>query len=302
MDRDKLVGVAAMLFSVVVWGISFVSTKIVLAAFGPMMLAFIRFAVGVVVLALLLRLQRKSLSVRRGQGALLIAGGVIGVTLYFYFENTGLLHLPASDASLIVASIPIVSLLVEAVVFRRGMGVREVVGALLSFAGVYLIVREGLRLTGRPVGYLLMAGAAASWVAYGFLSRPVLEANDRLVVVFWHFVAGTAAFLPFLPGEAQNLEAVHLGVIGHLLFLGVGCSALAYWTYQVALHRLGVAVANVFINLIPFVTVLTAMVVLGEALSPLKWVGGAVVIVSVSIALLPAKPKKGRLPGEAGPV
>ena len=112
----------------------------------------------------------------------------------------------------------------------------------------------------------------ASWVAYGFLSRPVLERNDRLVVVFWHFVAGTLAFLPFLPTEAQHVELLDGLILVHVVFLGVGCSALAYWTYQVAIHRLGVAVANVFINLIPFITVLAALVVLGEALSPLKWV------------------------------
>lgn len=297
MERDKLIGVAAMLFSVVVWGISFVSTKIALAAFGPMMLAFIRFAMGVGVLALLLRLQGKNFRVTQREVPLLIAGGVIGVTLYFYFENNGLVHLPASDASLIVASIPIVSLLAEVVVFHRRMEVREGIGALLSFAGVYLIVREGLRLTGRPAGYLLMAGAAASWVAYGFLSRPVLERNDRLVVVFWHFVAGTLAFLPFLPAEAQHVELLDGLILVHVVFLGVGCSALAYWTYQVAIHRLGVAVANVFINLIPFITVLAALVVLGEALSPLKWVGGAVVVAGVSLALMPGR-KKGA--GSAG--
>lgn len=285
MYNKRLLGVFAIVFAVLVWGVSFVSTKIVLEYMGPMYLAFFRFAVGLVVLFPFLLFKRFSLRVSRGDMLLLALGGISGVTLYFLFENNGLVFMPASDASLIVASIPAVSALVEALVYKRRLKGYELAGILLSMLGVYFVVREGLRLTGNPAGYVLMAFAAISWVVYSFLSRPFAERLNGLVLVFWHFVWGTVAFVPFLFFEDLPCVSFSFSFWFNFLFLSVGCSALAYIAYQYALFSLGVTASSVFINLIPFVTAVTAVLFIGELFTFLKLLGGVLIVAGLYLAV-----------------
>ncbi|MEM5947109.1 DMT family transporter [Spirochaetia bacterium 38H-sp] len=278
MDKRRLGGLFAIVFAVVLWGVSFVSTKIVLSYMGPLFLAFLRFAVGLVVIFPFLLLKRLSIRVSSKDMLFLAMGGITGVTLYFYFENTGLVYMPASDASLIVAFIPVISAIIESLVYKKKLYPSDNAGIILSMWGVYFVVREGLRLTSSPIGYVLMVLAALSWIAYSFLSRPFSGKINGLVMVFWHFFWGTLAFLPFLHFEPLKIMNFSFSFWFNFLFLSVGCSALAYIAYQHALSVLGVTVSNVFINLIPFITVLTAVIFLEESFTVMKAIGGVLII------------------------
>jgi len=77
----------------------------------------------------------------------------------------------------------------------------------------------------------------------------------------------------------------------HLIFLGICCSALGYWFYVQALEGLGVSGCAIFINLIPVVTVICGFFVLGDRLSPLQWLGAALVISGVYLAMWEKKSK-----------
>src|SRR5208283_5609618 len=97
----------------------------------------------------------------------------MGVTVYFLFENNGIALLTASESSLVIATIPVLTMLVERIVFGTRLKPLSYAGALVSFAGVALIV--GPRLAAGPsigarasalAGFLYMGGAAAAWVIY----------------------------------------------------------------------------------------------------------------------------------------
>lgn len=268
----------------VVWGLTFLSTKVVVAELSPMMLALLRFIVATMFMPPIAWLSRTSLKIRWRDVPLLAASGFIGITLYFFFENNGILRLSASESSIIVGTIPVLTLVVDMVFYRRRLSWPVVAGILLSFLGVTLIVARSEAAKASPGGYLYMVGAAATWVIYTFMTKPLGGRYPLLAITFWQIFFGMLGCVPFAAVEGFRLGRVTVSLVLNVLFLGVLASALGYWLYVLVLDRLGASRSSVFINLIPVVSIVAAFFILGERLAPLQLAGGAVAIAGVYLA------------------
>jgi len=306
--------VTALIVCVFFWGFSFVSTKIALEFFPPMTLAAIRFALALVFLFFLVRKYAPKEKAQKGDILLLVGAGLAGVTLYFAFENRGILLIPASEASIITAAIPVLTLIAvrveEKIVSLRRRGAANEndinisrknyiiyklivpgAGALISLSGVALVAGVSFAFSGRVSGYLFMVGACFSWICYCLLTRPLFARHSRIFIVFWQTLIGFLGFLPFAFFEASWIMP-NLYVWGHILFLGICCSALGYWFYSQGLQVLGAGTASLFLNFVPVISVVGGYFVLGERLSPLQLFGAVLVLAGVYLAM--------SLPGRKG--
>jgi drug/metabolite transporter (DMT)-like permease len=124
----------------VIWGLTFLSIKVALREFGPMSLPLFRFTIASLLLALIMVLTKTSFRIAWRDIPLLVMSSIFGVTLYYYFENNGIMRLTASESSLIVGAIPVVTLLGEIIVFKLRPRRSVIVGIVISFVGVALIV------------------------------------------------------------------------------------------------------------------------------------------------------------------
>jgi drug/metabolite transporter (DMT)-like permease len=162
-------------------------------------------------------------------------------------------------------------------------------GALVSLAGVAMVAGVSFTLSGTARGYFFMAGACVSWVSYCFLTRPLFARRSRIYIVFWQSFIGFIGFLPFTFFEIfrgnQTLQIPPFHVWGHVIFLGICCSALGYWFYAVALQELGVGTSSLFINFVPVVSAIGGFFILGERLQPLQWLGAVLVLAGVYLAM-----------------
>ncbi len=280
-----------------IWGLSFLSTKVLIGVVPPYTLGLLRFIVACAFLPLIALLARQSLRVAGRDLPRLAAGGIIGVTLYFLCENNGLKLLSASESSLIVGVIPVVTMLAERVFLKTKVGLRSYIGAFLSFVGVGFIAAQSPEASSSPLGFIYMGGAALSWVAYSFVTRPLSGRYGQVTTTFWQSLFGLVGFIPFAALEwadfAPRASSIWtLPLILNLLFLGIFCSAIGYWLYVASLDILGAGAANSFINLIPVVSVLAAYVLLGERLSGLQWLGAAAAVIGVYLATTQGQKKK----------
>jgi Permeases of the drug/metabolite transporter (DMT) superfamily len=288
---------------VLVWGFSFISIKESLPVFPPMTLGAVRFAIAIVVLFLMYRFSPE------WQGAnktlkqdlpLLIGSGLSGVTFYFFFENNGVMRVTASEASIITAAIPVLTMIADwfaaRISFRvshnnaPSLGWQSWLGAFISIAGVALVAGVSFSLSGSISGYVYMGGASLCWVGYSLLTRPLFDRKrSRLYIVFWQNFFGFLGLLPFAMLEYKNWGNPTLPVMLHVIFLALGCSALGYWLYARAMETLGVSTTSVFINLIPVVTVIAGFIVLHERLTLLQGAGAALVLSGVYLTILPRR-------------
>jgi len=304
--------VAAVIACVLFWGFSFISIKIAVAVFPPMTLGALRFALAVIILFFIKRKIAPEEKLEKKDIPLLAGAGITGVTLYFFFENNGVALTSASEASIFIGAIPVITMISEAAWEKFYLGRKKEmkkdeleinekkqvrksplrflpgIGALISLAGVALVAGVSFAISGTVLGYAYMSGTCISWVVYCLLTRPLFVSHTRIFIVFWQSLAGFIGFLPFTFFEA-SWQMPGLDVWGHLLFLGLFCSALGYWFYAMALEDLGVSRATIFINFIPVVSAIGAFFVLGERLKPLQWVGAALVLAGVYLTMLAPK-------------
>lgn len=281
--QSSLVPLAGVAVAVI-WGLTFLSTKVAVVELKPMTLALMRFVIATLLLPPIVWLSRTSLAIRWKDVPLIVASGFMGITLYFFFENNGILRLSASESSIIIGTIPVLTLLVDVVVYRRKIRSSVMAGILLSFVGVALIVVRSEAAKASPGGYLFMIGAAISWVIYTFITKPLGDKYSLLSITFWQIFFGMIGCIPFALFEGQSIARLSSQVIFNVLFLGILASAVGYWLYVLVLDKLGASRSSVFINLIPVVSVIASFVVLGERLAPLQLAGGAAAIFGVYLA------------------
>lgn len=277
-----------------IWGLSFLSIKVAVVVLPPMTLGLARFIIAGIVLALLFVFMKKSFRMALRDIPRMAAAGIVGVTIYFLGENNGVLLLSASEASIIVGTIPVVTMLVERVVSRSRLTLAQYAGAAISAAGVTVMVAQSLRLSSQPLGYLYMGMAAMSWVLYAFLTKPLLAKYDSLSVTFWQSMFGAAGFVPFALFERWDPAGLTPLVIVNILYLGIFCSAIGYLLYVASLKALGAGVSSVFINLIPVVSVAAAYILFGERLDAYQLGGGALAVAGVYLASLAGSGKQAR--------
>jgi drug/metabolite transporter (DMT)-like permease len=286
---SRALGLAAGAAIALIWGLSFVSIKVAVAWIPPMSLGFLRFALASAILFALKRGLEPHGHVRPAQVPALAAAGLIGVTAYFFMENNGVKLSSASEASVVIGAIPVLSLLAEVLFLGARLRPAQAIGALLSSAGVWVFVSAGLSARGDWRAYLYMSGAALSWVAYSFITRKLFQRLGRISIVFWQSLFGAISFIPFAIMEAGQWRVPPPGVWAHAAFLAVFCSALGYWFYVYSVEALGITVSSVFINLIPVIAVLAGFLFLGERMSTAQWIGGAAVLAGVFMATWPEK-------------
>ncbi len=282
---SRVPALLALSGTVLFWGLSFVASKTVLnSGVPPMTMVFLRFMVACAILFPVLRVREPSARLSRENILPVALSGLFGVTVYFFFESRGIKLTSASNASMIIATIPIFTLLAEVVFFRGRISSVKAAGIALSVAGVYLVIQragDSLGLANRLVGDAMMLGACLCWVIYNMLSRNLHARLSDLAITTYQNLFGTLFLVPLALSEFRQWVPITPVAGASLLYLAVFCSTMGNFLYVYALMRLGPVTTTPFINLIPVVGGLGGIVILGETLAPLQLVGGAVIIAGV---------------------
>jgi drug/metabolite transporter (DMT)-like permease len=289
MKPKNSLGIPAVLFAVFVWGISFVSTKVVLKDLPPLSIAFFRQFVALVPLLILMRLKKESFRLKKGELLTFIFATLFGIVLYFFFENRALTMTSASNASMIAAAVPVFALITEGMARRTRIQLPVALCIAASFIGVYFVIFEG----GKPdfesksfLGNVLMLGSMLSWIIYTFISRKLGESYSSLKMTTLQSILSIPLFIPFILNEIKLWKAPSTIGLLNLVFLGVFCSALAYVFYLYGIQTLGPILPSALLNLIPVVTILAGSILLSEELSIFQILGAVLIIGSLFMLTL----------------
>jgi len=287
LKKKKLLPLLAITLTAVIWGLSFLSIKVAVAVIPPMTLALLRFVMASVILLAMLKILEPGTRINKKDLPALAVAGFIGITVYFFFENNGVRLTTASVASIIIATIPIMSLLADFIFFRSPLTRFRIGCVLVSVLGIYLVVGAniaGPAGRGNLAGNLLMIGAAVCWVTYSIVTRPLGKKYSQLAIVTYQTLFGTLSLIPLSLLERGGWQAVSGTVLLNVAYLGLFCSALGYYLYVYSLEKLGIGTVSLFINLIPVVTVISSYFILSETISPSQLAGGGLIVASVYLA------------------
>jgi drug/metabolite transporter (DMT)-like permease len=276
-----------LLVTMLIWGSTFVVTKGINDQVQPFTLAFVRVAIGALVLlgCAFVRQARGGTHARWSSlpWGTMITMGLIGVVLYYAVFNYSLVYTSASQGALVQSCIPAMTALVAVVWLREQASALRWTGIALSMAGILIVFSGANALSGSGslLGNVLMFVSAVLWGVYTSMAKRVAT-YDAIQVTAGILAAGAVMLLPLAGFEvaAEGMPTLDLrGWLG-MAYLGAGASGLAYMMYSAALKHMDASEAGVYTNLIPIVGVIMG-VMLGEPLSARAIIGGVVVLAGV---------------------
>ncbi len=274
MNFKILIGHLYALFIIVVWGLTFVSSKILLRDFNPVEILFDRFFLATVVLIFMYPKAMKFVSCKVELYSALV--GLFGITIYFVFENTALIYSNAANVSLIVSTAPIFVGLLHSFTSKEKLSVNFFIGFVVAILGIFFLSYGSLSLNLNPIGEIM---AIASAIVWGFYSLYVVKLQEMHISSFTitvkSFFYSVVLTLPLMIGEYEIkldrlLEPLNLF---NLFFLAVIASSLSFFLWSKSIEYIGSIKTNIYIYGIPVVTAVGAVFILDEKFTVYTGIG-----------------------------
>lgn len=294
MGNKKTIGHLAALLTIIIWGTTFISTKILLTDFQPVEILFFRFVMGFAVLTALCPKRLKTAD--KKQELTFILAGLCGICLYYLLENIALTYTLASNVGVIISVSPFFTAILAHLFIKQEEKLRPrfFAGFIVAMLGIFLISFNGQELALNPLGDLLAVSAAAVWACYAILTKKISSFGYSVIVstrrTFFYgilFMLPTLFIFDFKLDLARFADPVCLF---NILYLGLGASALCFVTWNLAVKELGAIKTSAYIYMMPVITVITSIIILHEQVTPLAAVG--MVLTLVGLVLSEYKPDK----------
>lgn len=288
MPKSKLIPILEALFAVIVWGASFIATKVALRDVSPITVVWLRFAMGVAILGIAVTARRQFAWPKRDEWLYFALLGFLGISFHQWLQSTALTTSRASTTAWIVATTPVFMALLGWLALKEKLSWLQTGGIALAAAGVLLVVSDGdfssisIAQFGQP-GDALVLISSLNWAVFSALSRRGLKEHPATSMMFYVMTFGWLfSSLPFFSGSGL-LEISVLTPNGWLgvLFLGIFCSGLAYIAWYDALQVLPTGQLGAFLYLEPPVAVLVAALILAEPITWAAMLGGAIILFGV---------------------
>lgn len=268
----------------VIWAGSAVASKATLDTLPPLVMSSLRVAIALLVLHVIL--VRGGTPIATGRAPAML--GLSGVALFCACQNLGLLFTDATTTALIGAATPVLTVMIALPFLGERLSGGRLAGLTLSLTGVGIIVLMGSgHLEGTAaLASLLPLASATSFAAYNVLGRHAFNGGNALSLVAGSTRYGLLYLLPLMVIEMTRTDIAQVSVGDGLLllYLGIGCSAVAFILCGYGLSHLGAGHSAIYGNLKPLAGVILAMMLLDEPLTLQQVVGGLLVVFGVGIA------------------
>ena len=282
-----------MFFAVLFWGFSFVWSKQVLEIYKPITVIYIRLILSVSFLFLVGKILNKLEKIDKKDYSKFLFIAFFEPFLYFLGENFGLTRVSSTVAAVMIATIPVFSIIAAYFFTKERMSLINFLGIILSVAGVFFVIlKDNLQFNADLYGVGFMLLAVLSAVAYSIAVLNVAKKYNVYSIIAYQNLIGIVMFTPiFFIFDFKDFASISFSWSTWLplIKLAVFASTFAFMLFTYGIKHLGVTRANTISNLIPIVTAVFSYFVLNERLSEMNMFGIFVVIVGLILSQIKKK-------------
>ncbi len=281
-----------LLFSVIIWGWTFVATKICLAFMSPIELVGLRFLIGVPLIFAIIRFNHIPFEFTSGELRAVIIGSII-IAVHFLMQAIAMTYTTATNTSWIIATSPLALAILSVLILKEKVGNHQIAGIIAASFGVILLVSKGeFGSLGwlKSIGDWMILASANTWALYTIVTRDVSRSRNPLLVTLCVFLPVTVLCLLYLGVfyNFRHLSSLPAEPVIALLFLGI-LGTVTQWFWQIGVAKLGAARAGTFLYLEPVATTILAVPLLKEPFTVYAAAGGLMVTAGVWWAQMGSK-------------
>ncbi|PDY57616.1 EamA family transporter [Bacillus thuringiensis] len=295
IKRANSLSILATVTAVFLWSTSFVATKIAYDSFTPLTLGAIRFLIATIILGIIMKFAKQDLKKpsRKDLGYISLSG-LLGITIFYSMENIGVKLTTASNAALIVASYPAITVLFDFLLTRKRITWIKGLGIALAVIGVYQITYHSPNQGGSQqlFGSVILILAGVAFTFYTFTTSKSVAKYSLITVSFYQTLAGSLAFIPLSIIERSSWKIPTIESVIIVLYLGIFCSVIAFLLYNYGLRNISSGSAVALLNLVPVFGVLFSILFLNEVIGIYHLIGGLIVILGVFLSALEPNSKQ----------
>lgn len=286
MDSERTQGHMAALLTVVVWASTFVFLKHLLTIFHPLDILILRFILSFIALTIA---QPKRVKVPWKDELLFVAAGFTGVTIYYTLESLALSYTQASNVGVLVSISPFFTALLHRIFNGYKLGKTFVPGFVVSFVGLLIISFNGrINFQLNPLGDILALAAALGWSFYGLITPKFLKKGYPVPYatrkIFFYGALGMLPFsliMDFEPNFSLLLQPENLLPFLYLAIVS-SCGGFVIWNF--AVKHLGAVTTNLYLYLIPVLSIIFSALFLHEKITGLSIFGSFLVLLGLAIS------------------
>jgi len=289
MPKSKVLPYLEALFAVLVWGGTFIATKIALQEVSPATIVWMRFGMGTLILGAVVMARKQFALPQKSEWLYFLMLGFLGVTFHQWLQATGLQTAQATTTAWIVATTPVFIALLSWFALKERLNGLQILGIVLAGFGVLLIVSKGnfgALFAGKEgtIGDFLILISSVNWAVYTILSRRELARHPAARMMFFVMLLGWLLVNVWIFGFGPGISEIHLLTStgwAAIFILGVFGSGLAYIAFYDALQEIPASQLGAFFNVEPLVTTMLASFMINEKITVITLIGGAIIILGI---------------------
>jgi len=280
------------------YGLSYMFTKQATEVASTFALLGWRFLIALVVITSLVLIKAVKIDFKGKNLKPLILVALFCPCIYFIAETIGISNTTSSESGVVLACIPVASLVASTLILKKKPSKIQVTGILITLAGVIItVLAVGMSSSLSPVGYMFLVVAVISYSLYCIFVDKAAQFSGA-EITFVMLIAGAilcvalALVEAFTNGnviELIQLPFVETTFLTAILYQGIGCSVIAFFMSNIAIANIGVNRTSSFIGVATVVSILAGAIILGESFTTLQVAGAVVIIIGVYVANMRVK-------------
>jgi len=292
-----LQGVLLALAATLLWSGNFIISRAVNKDIGPVSLAFYRWLTASIIIApFAFKRLNEEKKVVIANYRYLIFVSLTGIALFNTFVYVAGHYTSAINMALIgTTSSPIFATIMAVVFLKEKLSRYRVIGMVVCISGILMLISNGswskLAAFHFSKGDLWILAGAFAFAIYNVLVRKKPTSISAINFLFIIFSIGTLMLFPFYLRELIYEAPTNWNpiLIGSIVYLGLGTSAIAFLCWNLAIQKLGAGRTVLFGNLIPVFSIIEAVILLGEKMTSAHIISGIIVVSGLAIANLKGK-------------
>ncbi|WP_432452589.1 MULTISPECIES: DMT family transporter [unclassified Agarivorans] len=299
METSTLRAHLALLLAMVLWGSSFIALKVAVNEMAPMIVVFLRMSIGTTAFLVVWPWLRQDFKYQAGDWKFLMGMAFFEPCLYFLFESQALIYTSAGQAGMITAMLPLMVAVTAFFFLGERNTLKQWTGFMIAVVGVVWMSVTGensLQAPNAILGNFLEFLAMCTAVGYTLLVKHLTKRYSAFLLTALQSFCGAIFFFP-LAFVSEWPEQVSLASVGTIVYLGLVVTLGAYGLYNYSLTHVKASTAAGYANLLPALSLIFSMLLLGERLETTQWVAVGVIFFGVYLS----QERKPKIPKEVPP-